>query len=276
MDNQYQKYSGTGNKFIIFNNLEGNISNHSDTVLNLFEDGSNAEIDGVIFVEKSISGDFWMNYYNKDGTGNSLCGNGLRCTVQYLRDNGLTENNELQIESVGNLYKCIVLAENLISVAFPPPNIVRADLRLKVNFSGWGEDLKCSYVDVGSPHIVIFIDRLQKQELNTLEEVNVEEWGREIRMHKDLLPDGANVNFVQLLDSVNSEIAMRTYERGVERETLACGTGALSSGLISFIIKEIKPPIKILTRSREFLTVDFKTDGNEFTELTLAGKAVRL
>lgn len=275
MDNKYQKYSGAGNKFIIFNNLDDNIINHSETVLSLFKDGNNAEIDGVIFVQKSIPGDFWMNYYNKDGTGNSLCGNGLRCTVQYIRDNGFTEKNDLLIESVGNLYRCIVLDENLISVAFPPPNIIRADLRLKVNFSGWGEDLKCSYVDVGSPHIVIFIDRLQKQELNTLEEVNVEEWGREIRLHKDLLPEGANVNFVQLLDSVNSEIALRTYERGVERETLACGTGALSSGLISFIIKDIKPPIKILTRSGEFLTVNFKTDGNELTDLTLTGKALR-
>ena len=95
-------------------------------------------------------------------------------------------------------------------------------------------------------------------------------------MHKDLQPEGANVNFVQLLDSVNSEIAIRTYERGVERETLACGTSALSSGLISFITKDIKPPVKILTRSGEYLVVDFKTDGNEFARLTLTGKAVKL
>ena len=276
MDNQYQKYSGAGNKFIIFDNLDGAINNRSETVVGLFEEGRNDEIDGVIFIEKSVPGDFWMNYYNKDGTDNSLCGNGLRCTVQYLIDNGLTDKNDLQIESVGNLYHSKVVEPNMIRVSFPPPDIIRSDLRLKVNFTGWGEDLRCSFVDVGSPHIVIFIDRIEKENLNSVDDVNVDEWGRGIRMHKDLQPEGANVNFIQLLDSVSSEVAMRTYERGVERETLACGTGALSSGLISFIVKDLKPPIKILTRSGEYLYVDFKTDGNEFAELTLTGKAVRL
>ena len=268
---EYQKYSGAGNKFIIFDNLDDGITNRSETVLGLFENGNNDEIDGVIFVEKSTLGDFWMNYYNRDGTGNSLCGNGLRCTVQFLLDNSLTDKHDLIIESIGKTFSCKVNDDGKITVTFPPPEIIRAGIKLKTALSDWSEDLPCSYINVGTPHIVIFIEDLG---LDSLEDVKVNEWGRSIRMHKDLMPEGANVNFIKVTG--DNEIAMRTYERGVERETLACGTGALSSAITVFAVKNIIPPIDILVRSGEHLTVGFGYDSNEIGALTLTGGAVRI
>lgn len=272
---KYQKYSGSGNKFIIFDNLDGSVPDHRNAVLGLFENGANEEIDGVIFIEKSSIGDFWMNYYNRDGTADSLCGNGLRCTVKYLRDNGLTDKNELNIESIGKIFPCVFNPDGRITVSFPPPEIIRTEIKFKVNFSGWSEDLECSYVNVGTPHVVIFIDNI-KGGLTLLEDVNVNEWGRNIRMHKDLLPEGANVNFIKVIDPGKSEIKMRTYERGVERETLACGTGALSSAIIAFAVKNTAPPVNVLTSSGEYLTVGFEHSGDEIGALTLTGNAVKI
>jgi diaminopimelate epimerase len=270
----YQKYSGAGNKFIIFDNLESSIADHSSTVIDLFKDGANEEVDGVIFVEQSPIGDFSMNYFNRDGTADSLCGNGLRCMTRFISDNQLSDKKLLHIASIGNVYISGILDDGRITVSFPPPHIIRAEMKLKVNFSGWWEDLPCSYVDVGSPHIVIFIEDIADGTL-AMDDINVEEWGRNIRMHKDLLPAGANVNFVSVTDSSKSFLTLRTYERGVERETLACGTGALSAGMISFIKKSISPPVNILTRSGEYLSVGFNTEGNDFKDLTLTGGAVR-
>lgn len=272
---EFQKYSGAGNKFIIFDNIDDGIKNRSEVVLSLFHDGSNEEIDGVIFIEKSEIGDFHMNYYNRDGTADSLCGNGLRCTVRYLLDNNLTGKKNIKIESIGKLFPCTVNDDERITVTFPPPDIIRSHTKLKVDFSGRLEDLNCSYVDVGTPHIVIFIEEIGDGTLS-LDDVNVNEWGRNIRMHKDLIPEGANVNFVKITSEGNGSIAMRTYERGVERETLACGTGALASGIASFTVKGIRPPVNILARSGEFLTVGFDHNSGEIGALSLTGPAVRI
>ncbi|HLT23614.1 MAG TPA: diaminopimelate epimerase [Ignavibacteria bacterium] len=274
MNKSYQKYSGAGNKFIIFDNLSDDIADRSEMVVSLFKNGANDEVDGVIFLEKGDPGDFSMNYFNRDGTADSLCGNGLRCTTRFISDNALSPKKLLHIASIGNIYLSGILDDGRITVSFPPPMIIRAEMKLKVNFSGWWEDLPCSYVDVGSPHIVIFIDDIGKG-LKSMDEVNVEEWGRNIRMHNDLLPAGANVNFVQVTDPADSSLIIHTYERGVERETLACGTGALSSGIVAFIKKGLQPPINMFTRSGEILSVGFKVDGNEFRELTLTGGAER-
>lgn len=274
MAKQFQKYSGAGNKFIIFDNLDNGITAHSQTVLDLFDNGNNNEVDGVIFVEKASTGDFGMNYFNRDGTADSLCGNGLRCTTRFISDNALSEQKLLHISSIGNIYLSGILDDERITVSFPPPQIIRVEMKIKVNFSGWWQDLPCSYVDVGSPHIVIFIEDIDDGSIK-IDEVNVEEWGRNIRMHKDLLPAGANVNFVSITDPQKASLTLRTYERGVERETLACGTGALSTGIISFIKKGLQPPIEILTRSGEILSVGFKAVDNEFRDLTLTGGAER-
>lgn len=270
---EYKKYSGAGNTFLMVNNLEKKIDNQRDKVLELIGITGNEKFDGVIFVESSDIADFHMNYYNKDGTGNALCGNGLRCTARYIEDNKLSDRKILSIEAVSKIYKSEILNDGNISISFPSPNLVKLNFNLRVQFMEWWQTLRVHFADVGSPHIVVYIKDIKQPLIQNLYEVNINDWGRNIRMHKDLMPEGANVNFVQLLSYENSELEIRSYERGVEGETLACGTGAISTGIISYMVYDIKPPIKILTKSREYLTVNFEEENGVIRNLTLAGKA---
>ena len=271
-----QKYSGAGNKFIIIDNLKNEITDREKKTVELCSSENNNEIDGVIYVENSDNSDFKMNYYNRDGTGNALCGNGLRCTVKFINDNKISDKTELKIEAVSEIYECIKLPDGRITVSFPPPEKVKTNFKLKVHFQEWWELLNCSYVDCGSPHIVVFIDEIEKPKVNNLDEVNIMEWGRNIRMHKDLMPEGANVNFVKEKSKDENEIEIRSYERGVEGETLACGTGALSSALIYFILRNQKDEVKILTRSGEYLNVRFDIENRKLKKMYLTGNAVRI
>jgi diaminopimelate epimerase len=268
-----QKYSGAGNKFIILNNLEDVFSDRRSKVLELMSDDENEEMDGVIFVEKSSVCDFQMNYFNRDGSGNALCANGLRCTARYLSDNKISDSKDLILETVLNTYQCKILDEGQISVEFPPPGRVKKRFKLKVHFVEWWQLLTVSYVDVGSPHIVVFIDDIEKPLVKSLDEVKIAEWGRNIRMHKDLMPEGANVNFVNIVSKEKSEIEIRSYERGVERETLSCGTGAISSAIVSVALKDIKQPVKVLTKSGSYLLIDFELVDKRIQDLTLSGPA---
>lgn len=266
-----QKYSGAGNKFIILNNLSDNYKNYKDEVFKLTSE--NKEIDGVIFLEKSLIADFKMNYFNRDGSGNALCGNGLRCIMKYIADNKISSASELYIEAVSKVYTCNFLYDEQISVSFPPPIKIKTNFKLKVHFQESWDLLNCSYVDCGSPHIVVFIDEIEKPKVKNLDEVNINEWGKNIRMHKDFMPEGANVNFVNVVSKQKGEIEIRSYERGVEAETLACGTGAISSALVFFILREQIQPIKVLTRSGEYLTVDFELNNKKLKKIELIGAA---
>lgn len=271
-----QKYSGAGNKFIIIDNLKNEITDREKKTIELCSSEENSETDGVIYVENSDVSDYKMNYYNRDGTGNALCGNGLRCTVKFIEDNRISDKTDLKIEAVSDIYECKNLNGGMISVAFPPPGKIKTNFKLKVHFQEWWEMLNCSYVDCGSPHIVVFTDEIEKPVITSLEEVNITEWGRNIRMHKDLMPEGANVNFVREISKDESEIEIRSYERGVEGETLACGTGALSSALIYFILRNQKDEVKVLTRSGEYLYVKFDIEKRKLKKIFLTGNAVRI
>jgi diaminopimelate epimerase len=269
-----QKYSGAGNKFIMLNNLDGKIIDFKKIVLDLCNEDK--EMDGVIFLEKSRIADFKMNYFNKDGTGNALCGNGLRCIMKFINDNKISDENELKLEAVSEIYDCKNLDDGQISVVFPPPVKIKTNFKLKVHFQEWWELLNCSYVDCGSPHIVVFIDEIEKPVVKNLDEVNIIEWGRNIRMHKDLMPEGANVNFVRIISKEKGELEIRSYERGVEGETLACATGAISSALIYFILRNQKDEIKLLTRSGECLIVKLDIENGKINKIYLTGNAVRI
>lgn len=268
------KYSGAGNKFIIVNNLSNEVKDHSGQVIELIK--SDNSMDGVIFLEKSEIADFKMNYFNKDGTGDALCGNGLRCVVKFISDTGVSEKKMLDIEAVSKIYNCSYLTDGQISVKFPPPAKVKTNFKLKVHFQEWWELLNCSYVDIGSPHVVVFIDEIEKPKVNSLDEIKINEWGQNIRMHKDLMPDGANVNFIQVISSESGILAIRSYERGVEGETLACGTGALSSALIFYLLRNQINTIRLLTQSGEYLSVKLEIENNKLISLFLSGNAIRI
>jgi diaminopimelate epimerase len=276
MIKDYQRYSGAGNYFLIIDNRDESITARKTLLHELMKKNEYSGIDGLIFLESSDDADFKMNYFNRDGSNDALCGNGLRCTVKYIRDNKISEKEELKLEALGNIYNTKFIRDNKISVSFPPPEKIKLNFPLKIVIDDHWKDIKCSYVDVGSDHIVIFLDELQKLRIETLEEIDVNELGRMIRMHKDLMPGGANVNFVNIIDARMGNIDIRTYERGVEAETLACGTGSISSAIVSYLLKDAAKPVNVLTRSQEILTVDFEEYNGEINDLTLTGPAERI
>lgn len=272
----YKKYSGAGNNFLMVNNIENRLINPGKITVELIEKEKGNNFDGVIFLEDSDIADFKMNYYNKDGTGDALCGNGLRCTVKYILDNNFSDRKELTIEAVKNIYGAEYKNDDFITIHFPPPKKIKLKFKLKVQFLEWWSLLTASYFDVGAPHLIVFIDNIEKPLVKTLDEVDIDNWGKNLRMHKDLMPEGTNVNFVEVISVENSEIAIRTFERGVEGETLACGTGSISSALSAYAERNLKPPVKIHTRSKKILTVDFKVIENKIRNLTLSGPAEEL
>lgn len=270
-----KKYSGAGNRFLMINNLEGKINVSSELVKNLIAE-KGPEMDGIIFIEASSIADYKMNYYNKDGTGNALCGNGLRCTARFLKDEGITCNDIVLIEGVSKLFDCRFSDDGEIIVGFPPPGKMKFNFKLKVHFAEWWQLIGASYVDVGSPHVVIFIDDIEKPIVTNLEEIPIEEWGKYVRMHKDFLPDGVNANFVKVINAEKGELQIRSFERGVEGETLACGTGSLSSAISAYAVKGVKTPVRLLTRSGEYLTVTFSVVDGTIRELKLKGNAIEI
>ena len=271
----YSKYSGAGNDFLIINNLDDKIVDRSQMTVDLVSREQH-RFDGVIYLEESDIADFKMNYFNRDGSGDALCGNGLRCTAQYINDNKLSGNSYMTIEGVGKIFSAKLLGNNIVSIGFPPPVKIKLKFKLKVQFIEWWQLINCSYLDIGSPHAVIFIDDIEKPVVKDINDVPVDEWGRNIRMHKDFAPEGVNAQFVQVLSKENSEIALRSFERGVEAETLACGTGAISSAIVSYALRELKPPVKVHTKSGSVLTVDFKIIENKIRSLTLTGPAIQI
>gem|GEM_PF-4984918 len=188
-------------------------------------------------------------------------------------------------ESFLTLKYYLILSDGLVLVEFPPPVIVNPNMRLIVNFENWFNEINCGYIDVGSPHIVIPISEISKLDktIQSLDEIEISKLGKYFRYHKDLMPQGVNVNFINLLSAENSIVESRVYERGVEGETLASGTGSLSAlasgtgslsvAIFSYIKYNLDLPINIKTRSNQLLTVDFSFEIEKVKSMKLVGKA---
>ncbi|HRE39974.1 MAG TPA: diaminopimelate epimerase [Ignavibacteria bacterium] len=275
MNKNFLKYSGAGNNFIIINNLTSGYRDKKSLVIDLAKNIENADIDGIIFIEESNNADYKMSYYNRDGTDDGLCGNGLRCTAKYISDNINSDLKNISIEALGKLFNAEILSDGLVLVEFPPPVIVNPNMRLIVNFENWFNEINCGYIDVGSPHIVIPISEISKLDktIQSLDEIEISKLGKYFRYHKDLMPQGVNVNFINLLSAENSIVESRVYERGVEGETLASGTGSLSVAIFSYIKYNLDLPINIKTRSNQLLTVDFSFEIEKVKSMKLVGKA---
>ncbi len=270
---EYKKYSGAGNTFLMVNNLNSEIVVTGKIVTDLISVPGNEKFDGVIFIEPSSIADYKMNYYNKDGTGNALCGNGLRCTAKYIRDEKICGNDIVLVEGVDKIFDCRFTDDGEISVGFPPPEKMKFNFKLKVHFAEWWQLINASFVDVGSPHVIIFIDDIEKPRVNNLNEIPIDDWGKNLRMHKDFMPEGVNAHFVKVVNADKGELEIRSFERGVEGETMACGTGSLSGALAAFAVKNVKLPVKLKTKSGEILTVNISLNENLIRGLTLKGKA---
>ena len=229
--------------------------------------------DGVIIVSDSSSYDFVMEYFNADGSTGSLCGNGARCAIKFADLSGRIKHETTKFLSNGVAYSGNVLNENEIRFFFNPPQKLKHNFKIKA----FNQLINACYIDTGSPHVVIKIEDVLKNPANPklfYEDLNnfpVIELGREIRYHKDFAPEGANINFIKLIEG---KIHIRTYERGVEDETFACGTGSTAAAVISNALFNIKPPVYLITRGGDELIVDFKIEDQKIKDLSLTGPAL--
>jgi diaminopimelate epimerase len=254
----FTKLNGAGNDFVAVNNISGALHVDWSAFARTVSDRHfGVGADGLLVLEPSGGADFTMLYFNADGSTGGMCGNGGRCCVMLARHDGITKDN-ISFEAFGFTYRAEKTEEG-ISVAMKPPEKLRRGIPVHLSAGRF----LCHAIDTGAPHVVTFVDDLEK--------VDVVATGRELRVHREFRPEGTNVNFVKI--EGKNEIAIRTYERGVEAETMACGTGSIASAVITALERGATSPVAVHTRSGETLRVRFTRDGQHITSVSLEGHA---
>lgn len=269
---KYTKINGAGNDFVLIDRKLNPDFEISDEIVKKLSDRDNGiGSDGVIVIDDSSQYDFEMLYYNADGSGGALCANGARCAIKYANITGRI-SGKADFISNGEIYSGEILSENEIKFYLNQPKKIKLDFKIKA----LNQLINASYLDVGSRHVVVFINDVLSdvKKMNTgykeLDNFPVYEVGKEIRYAPEFAPGGVNVNFINI---ENDKIFIRTYERGVEKETLACGSGSVSSAIVAFLKKKLNPPFKLVTKSNSVLTVnfDFDIENQNFVNLALSG-----
>jgi diaminopimelate epimerase len=264
------KMSGAGNDFIVINkDLFPEFVPNGSAIKKLCDRRNGIGADGLITIVGSTSPyDFLMRYYNSDGTTGSLCGNGARCAIRFAQFTKITDNKFVRFLSNDKEYSGNILAEGKTKVNFNTPAKIILNNTIKVV----DQLVKSSFIDTGSPHVIINIEDVLKDpadkssnysDLNTFPVFNL---GKEIRY--DFSPEGTNVNFIKI---IGNKVHIRTYERGVEDETLSCGTGATASALAAHFHYNMNSPVFLVTKGKDILTVDFSANGQIITGLSLTG-----
>jgi len=227
----FSKYHGAGNDFLFFEDFEETFP--AGKVSSLCDRQSGIGADGLILVRHSQMADFQMVYFNQDGSIAALCGNGLRCFAHFLFDLGI-HKSPLQVET-GNQVLTVIGKPPTISIYLPLSKVIQWERPLK--------NRTVFAVETGVPHLVIFVE----------EEVDVVLEGRAFRNDPSFAPEGVNVNFVRMLSG--GRLAISTYERGVEGETLACGTGVASAAFVAHKLGKVGKSVEVIPRSGEVMRV---------------------
>jgi diaminopimelate epimerase len=251
--------SGSGNDFIIIDNRDDvvGVDDLPDFVRKVCRRKMSVGADGFILIEASDEADFRWRFYNSDGSRAEMCGNGARCATRFAFVNGIA-GDAMSFETDAGIVHGQVIGDRA-KVKMPDP----ADLRLNFAIELKNGPEKVNSVNTGVPHVVIMKD--------TVDNVDVFELGREIRYHEEFAPAGTNVNFICRLGQ--GELAIRTYERGVEDETLACGTGSIAGAIVAACTENLDSPINLRTRSGEYLTIHFNRVEGVIKDVYLEGDA---
>jgi diaminopimelate epimerase len=240
----FTKMSGTGNDFIIMDHRRPfvPVGEQPELARRICRRRFSVGADGLILIEGSDTADFSWRFYNADGSVAEMCGNGARCAARFACLNKIA-GPKMTFETLAGIIEAEVLQESDdVRLRMTSPFDFRLDLKLILD----GGERDVFFVNTGVPHAVVFVDD---------DEIPVKEWGREVRFHPLFQPAGTNANFVRFLK--NGALQVRTYERGVEDETMACGTGAVASALIAAALGKTASPVSCITSGGEPLTVLF-------------------
>ena len=274
----FTKMVASGNDFVVIDSYPTHakawvprVTSHQSLAKNICDRIYGVGADGLLVLEKSLPteqagkiADIRMRIFNSDGSEAEMCGNGARCVAFYSVKVSKRQSvkDKIKIETRAGVIEARVNGDN-VKIKLTDPKNIKLGIPLKIN----NRLLKVNFVNTGVPHTVIFVEGLDK--------IDVQNLGRVIRYHKRFSPQGTNVNFVEVLS--NNSIKVRTYERGVEDETLACGTGSVASALITARQSTRAPEhqkINVHTQGGEVLKVYFDKINNGFKNVWLEGKAM--
>jgi diaminopimelate epimerase len=256
---EFYKMSGSGNDFILIDNRSSELKVRDliGFVQTLCARQGSVGADGLIIIEKSSSADFRWRFFNADGSEVEMCGNGGRCAARFAFLKGIAPA-QMSFETVAGIIDANVNGE-IVKLRLTSPRQLELHHDLKTEAG----TLAVSSINTGVPHVVHFVA--------DLEGFDVFGTGRLIRYHEHYQPAGTNANFVRVLDS--HTIQVRTYERGVEDETLACGTGSVAAALISARKRLVSSPVEVLVKSGERLKIYFEETSSGYGNVYLEGGA---
>lgn len=261
MQLKFSKYSGCGNDFILIDNRANFFPLHKPEVIQkLCRRCTGIGADGLILLENSEHSHFRMRIFNSDGTEAEMCGNGIRCLMKFAQEKGLNDSI-YSIETSLRSLEARIIGEQ-ISVELGAPFDVRWAIPLSIE----GCEYSVQHINTGVPHLVLFTNDLEGFHLAAL--------GPKFRHHSLFSPHGANLNVVQRMP--NGEFWNRTFERGVEGETLACGTGCAAVAVAASKIFQGLPRVLVRTRLQELLEFHLEYDQGEVHKLTMIGSAGKI
>ena len=257
---RFSKLSGSGNDFILIDNRDNIISPEKALtfVQAISRRGMSVGADGVILIENDPQGqcDFAWRFYNADGSEPDMCGNGGRCAARYAHKQGIA-GTSMSFRTLAGVIRAEITGERTVKLQLTPP----VDYQPSVQILADGRPYDLMFLNTGVPHSVLQVEDVEAYNLKTL--------GPLIRHHERFAPEGVNLNLVQVAGQ--SALFIRTYERGVEDETLACGTGAVAAAITMTLAGKVSPPVILTTRSRERLTVYFENDHQVPTHVYFEG-----
>jgi diaminopimelate epimerase len=265
------KMTGTGNDFILIDNRKRIIDADQcqDFVKSACRRKVSVGADGLILIENDSDADFRWRFFNADGSEAEMCGNGARCASRFAYLTGIVENPRMAFRTLAGIIKAELL-DTKVKVQVTAPHSLQMDIALEAG----GRRFNLDSINTGVPHAVCFV-----KDARELEAVKIQPWGHAIRFHPQFQPAGTNANFVYIQNS--HRIIVRTYERGVEGETLACGTGCVASVLVLAARGRVESPVEVEVRSGEVLTVYFSSESEPgtagaglFKEVCLEGDAL--
>ncbi len=257
----FSKYTGCGNDFILIDNRDKVFPEYDTDLINQLCDRQyGVGADGVILLEKSSQADHCMRIFNSDGSEAEMCGNGIRCLGRYLHELQIP-GTRFSVVVMDKIYSLVLHDNNQVSVTMLPPLKSEWNIELSVDEIHYSMD----FLDTGVPHTTLNVTDIQNFDLEAL--------GPKIRYHSHFNPQGTNFNLYQIDSKNPSKIRIRTYERGVERETMACGTGATACAIVVWKKYDHTSPINVNVSSGETIEFQIEAQDNEIQHIIMKGPA---